>query len=87
MQNDQPLCTTAYNNHLKIRVISLSVDYWFGKVYKKDTTLTILIIISQGILTLKIQSFDADTDSALLDHTAVMAENTLTLGNTSKYFF
>lgn len=65
----------------------MSVDYWFGKVYKKDTALTILTVISRGILTLKIQSFDADTDLALLDHMAVMAENTVTLGNTSKYFF
>lgn len=65
----------------------MSVDYWFGKVYKKDTTLTILTIILRGILTLKIQSFDADTDSALLDPMAVMAENTVTLGNTDKYFF
>lgn len=58
-------------------IVKLRLLCW-GKVYKNDAALTILIMTLQDILTFKIQSFDADTDFALLDHTALTAENRVT---------
>ena len=55
----------------------------WGKVYKKDATLIILIIL-QVILTFKMQSF-ANTDFVLLDLIAVTTENTITLVTTLSF--
>jgi len=54
----------------------------WGKVYRNDATLTILVTTLQSILTFEMQSFDADTGFALLDHVALTAENPVALVTT-----